>query len=314
MATVKNQLPKPLDAKPPDSKPPGSKGPAATVKIAVAVVTGLVLLCLALTLIIIGPARGLATNTGLFGTRASLFADINLLAELLLLFGLTAGYGLARANKITAHQYNQTFWVLLNLVLVMFIMLVSFSRSVVRGIPGELLKAYYFTSFTHALLGTVTILCGIYLLLRMNNLLPKALRISWWKNLMRITLGLYWLVGLFGLGTYYFWYVQPRAVAEVPDGTPVAADTAIVPVANYTFNPGVLEIPAGTTVIFRNDDPDPHTVTSETGAFPEGLLEEKTSYTFIFTTEGEFAYFCQYHGAAGGVGMSGIIKVVPAAP
>lgn len=126
------------------------------------------------------------------------FADINLLAELLLLFGLTVGYGLARANKIT-HQYNQTVWVLLNIVLVMFIMIVSFSRSVVRGIPGELLKAYYFSSFFHSVLGTLTILCGIYILLRMNNLLPKALRISWWKNLMRITLGLYWLVGLFGL-------------------------------------------------------------------------------------------------------------------
>lgn len=290
---------------------PGPSGPAAPVKLIVAVVAGLVLLCLALSLILIGPANGFASGTGLFGTRASLYADINLLVELLLLVGLTVGYGLARANKITAHQYNQTIWVLVNIVLVIFIMVVSFSRQVVRGIPGELLKAYYFTSFTHSVLGTVTVLCAIYLLLRMNNLLPPALRISWWKNLMRITLGLYWLVGLFGIGTYYFWYVQARTVAEVPDGTEAPPNTVIVPVANYAYNPGTLEIPAGTTVIFRNDDPDPHTVTSETGAFPEGLLEEQSEFTFTFDTEGEFPYFCLYHGAAGGVGMAGLIRVVP---
>ena len=300
--TVKNQLPPKT----------GPSGPAASVKIAVAVVAGLVLLCLALTLIIIGPAKGFASGTGLFGTRASLFADINLLVELLLLAGLTVGYGLAKANKITAHQYNQTIWVLVNIVLVMFIMIVSFSRSAARGIPDKLLQAYYFTSVTHSVLGTLTIVCAIYLLLRMNNLLPKALRISWWKNLMRLTLGLYWLVGLFGLGTYYFWHVRTLAVAEVPDATEAPPNTVILPVANYAFNPGTLEIPAGTTVIFRNDDPDPHTVTSESDAFPEGQLEEKTEYTFTFDTEGEFPYFCLYHGAAGGVGMAGLIRVVPA--
>ena len=151
--TVKSQ-------RPPVPSPSGS-GPAAPVKIAVAVVAGLVLLCVALTLILIGPAKGFASGTGLFGTRASLFADLNLLAEIVLLLGLTVGYGLAKGNKIAAHQYNQTVWVLLNIVLVMFIMIISFSRQVVRGIPAELLKAYYFTSFLHSLLGGITILCGI---------------------------------------------------------------------------------------------------------------------------------------------------------
>ncbi|MEP7359818.1 MAG: hypothetical protein ABI847_21385, partial [Anaerolineales bacterium] len=68
----------------------------------------------------------------------------------------------------------------------------------------------------------------------------------------------------------------------------------------------------GTTVIFRNDDPDPHTITSETGAFAEGQVDQSQEYKFTFTAEGEFPYFCQYHGAKGGVGMAGIIKVGPA--
>jgi plastocyanin len=294
--TVKHQRPK-------------TAGPGGPVKIAVAVVIGLMLIGLTLFLVIIGPGRGFATGTGLFGTRASLFADINLVAEVLLLLGLTVGYGLARSGNITAHQYNQTLWVLFNIVLLMFIMLVSFSRQVVRGIPDELLRPYYAASFIHSALGGVTILCAIYLLLRMNKLLPKALRISWWKNLMRVTLGLYWLVGLFGLATYYIWYVQPREVSGAPEVGEAPPNTVIVPVANYAFNPGGLEIPAGTTVIFRNDDPDPHTVTSDTGAFAEGILEEGQDYSVTFDEVGEYAYFCLYHGAAGGVGMAGVVRV-----
>jgi plastocyanin len=294
--TVKHKQPKPA-------------GPGAPVKIAVAVLVGLILIGLTLFLVIIGPARGFATGTGLFGTRASLFADINLVAEVLLLLGLTVGYGLARSGNITAHQYNQTLWVLFNIVLVMFIMLVSFSRQVVRGIPDELLRPYYAASFIHSALGGLTILCAIYLLLRMNKLLPKALRISWWKNLMRVTLGLYWLVGLFGLGTYYVWYVQPREVSGAPEVGEAPPNTVIVPVANYAFNPGGLEIPAGTTVLFRNDDPDPHTITSDTGAFAEGIIEEGQEYSVTFDDVGEFAYFCLYHGAAGGVGMAGVVRV-----
>ena len=46
---------------------------------------------------------------------------------------------------------------------------------------------------------------------------------------------------------------------QTAQGTPEAG-TVVLPLANYSLNPGNLEIPAGTTVIFRNTDPDPHTV------------------------------------------------------
>jgi plastocyanin len=186
---------------------------------------------------------------------------------------------------------------------------VSFSRQVVRGIPDDLLRPYYAASVAHSALGGLTVVCAVYILLRMNRLLPKMLRVSWWKNLMRLTLVLYWVVGLFGLGTYYIWYVQPREVSGAPEAGEAPPNTVIVPVANYAFNPGGLEIPVGTTVVFRNDDPDPHTVTSDTGAFAEGLLEEKQEYTLTFDEVGEFPYFCLYHGATGGVGMAGVIRV-----
>ena len=121
---------------------------------------------------------------------------------MILLLGLTVGYGLAAIGRISAHQYNQTFWALFNIVLVMFIMIVSFFRQVVPGIPEQLLTARLATAIIHSLLGGLTVALAVFILLRMNGLLPKFLRIKWWKNLMRLTLALYWVVGLFGLGTY----------------------------------------------------------------------------------------------------------------
>jgi len=127
---------------------------------------------------------------------------------------------------------------------------------------------------------------------------------------MRFTLGMYILVGLFGVVTYLVWYVLPLGGAnntntQTAQATP-AAGTVVLPLANYTFNPGTLEIPAGTTVIFHNSDPDTHSVTSDNGAFPEGLLQQGQDYKFTFNTVGDFPYFCKFHGAKGGVGTTTI--------
>jgi plastocyanin len=287
--------------------------PPPLIKVAVAAAAGLFLLIMVvLCVILLGPA---GKGHGIFGTRATLVADFNLIAEIILLLGLTLGYGFALTRHISAHQYNQTTWVFFNIVLVLFIMLGSFATQVVSGMPANLLKARTIVSTLHAMLGGLTILFALYILLRMNGLLPKPLRVKWWKNLMRATLGLYWLVGLLGLTTYTVWYVIPLGTTDNNTQTAQAtpeAGTVVLPLANYTFNPGTLEIPAGTTVIFRNTDPDPHTVTSDNGAFPEGQLQEGQEYKFTFDKVGDFKYFCQFHGAKGGVGMAGVVKVVAA--
>ena len=285
--------------------------PPLAVKLGVTVVAGLFLLLMViLGFIMLGPA---GKGHGIFGTHAPLAADVNLIAEIVLIIGLLVGFGLALSKHISAHQYNQTTWALFNIILVVFIMVESFTQ-VLSGIPASLLQLHGIVATIHAILGTITVLCAVYILLRMNGLLPKPLRIKWWKNLMRFTLGMYLLVGFLGLVTYVVWYVIPAAPSgniQTAQATP-AAGTVVVPLANYTFNPGNLEIPAGTTVVFRNTDPDPHTITSDTGAFKEGQVQQGQEYSVTFNQLGDFPFFCQYHGAKGGVGMSGVIKVVAA--
>jgi uncharacterized membrane protein YozB (DUF420 family) len=184
-----------------------SNVPNRKLKITLAVLLILFLLATS-AFLALDRSSGIAGRPGLFGTRANLFSDVNLIAQLVLLIGLSAGAVFARRGNISTHQYNQTTWVLINIILTIFIMILSFSENILPGIPANLLQVQAAISTIHASLGLVTILCGVYLLLRMNQLIPKKYRIKWWKNLMRITLGLYWLVGLLGLVTYYIWYIR----------------------------------------------------------------------------------------------------------
>ncbi len=188
------------------AKAQASSLPSRQVKTLVAVGITLVLI---LTMLFLGLGRldGLADQHGILGTNASLFADLNLIAQIVLLCGLVAGFFLARLGRISAHQYNQTGWVLFNSVLVAFIMVVSYNQNIVPQLPGVLGTLYGILPTLHASLGALAVLCGFYLILRMNALLPKAWRIKRWKNLMRITLVLYLLVGVFGLAIYYTWYL-----------------------------------------------------------------------------------------------------------
>ncbi len=180
---------------------PGS-GMKALVTILIALILAGAVLFLAA-----GGAASMAARPGFFGSNATLSSDVNLIAQLLLLLGLSLGAALAHRGHISTHQYLQTGLVLFNIVLTAFIMIASFESHVAPKLPGILGSAYGLVAAFHAALGTIAILCGVYLILRMNQLIPKSLQVSGWRNLMRFTLGLYWAVGLFGLTTYLIWYV-----------------------------------------------------------------------------------------------------------
>ena len=148
---------------------------------------------------------GLEGMRGFFGP-APLIADANLILEVFLVAGVTYGFALARRGDIDAHQVNQTTWVALNLGLVALVMAGSM-QDVKIAKPAELADWRVGVTWLHALVGTLTALAGLWIVLQMNNVLPAALQVGWWKNLMRAALAGYWLTGLLGLVTYYFWYI-----------------------------------------------------------------------------------------------------------
>ena len=171
------------------------KKPAILAGGALAVATALLVLWI--------QAKGKHTP-GFFGPGV-LTADVNLVLEILLVLGLTFGFYLARTGKIEAHRANQTIWVLVNAVLVALIMASSLQEAKL-GSLADLADARLGITWLHALTGVFTVAAGLWLVLQMNDVLPRHLHIKWWKNLMRLTLAGYWLVALLGLITYYFWY------------------------------------------------------------------------------------------------------------
>lgn len=181
--------------------------PARSTKMKIAAFLTIGLILLSIFLALGGPTR-IAARPGFFGTKANLFSDLNLIAQILFLIGLTLGAIFARKGHISTHQYMQTGLVFFNIVLTIFIMVVAYYEYVIPGLPANLQKAFGLVATIHAALGSLAILCGIYLVLRMNQLIAPRWRISWWKNLMRFTFGLYWLVGIIGVATYLIWYTH----------------------------------------------------------------------------------------------------------
>ena len=148
---------------------------------------------------------GLEGARGFFGP-GPLIADANLVLEILLVAGVTYGFVLARRGNIDAHQLNQTTWVALNLGLVALVMSGSM-RDVAIVKAGDLADWRIGVTWLHALVGMLTAAAGVWIVLQMNNVLPARLHVRAWKNLMRAALGGYWLTGLLGFVTYYFWYI-----------------------------------------------------------------------------------------------------------
>jgi uncharacterized membrane protein YozB (DUF420 family) len=143
-----------------------------------------------------------------FETAAPRAADLVLVLEIAMGVGLSVGARLARKGRFRQHAWCQSTIVLLNLAVVVVMMIPSFRFHVLPRIPAKLGKAYYALSTTHAAIGTVTELAGLYILLSAGtSVLPEKFRITKYKVWMRTVLVLWWVVLLLGLATYARWYV-----------------------------------------------------------------------------------------------------------
>jgi plastocyanin len=64
---------------------------------------------------------------------------------------------------------------------------------------------------------------------------------------------------------------------------------------NFTFTPGTITVPVGTTVVWENNDDIPHTVVSLDGTFHSQALDTEDKFSFTFAKAGTFDYFCSLH-------------------
>jgi plastocyanin len=72
-------------------------------------------------------------------------------------------------------------------------------------------------------------------------------------------------------------------------------ETTEVKIDNFSFGPGTLTIPVGTTATWTNRDDIPHTVVSTDGVFKSKVLDTDEKFTYTFSKTGTFPYFCSIH-------------------
>ncbi len=88
-----------------------------------------------------------------------------------------------------------------------------------------------------------------------------------------------------------------------------AADHA-VDVTDNRFSPATVTIRVGDSVTWTNSGNFPHNVRADNNSFRSGSPSSGAwTFTRTFSTAGEFRYYCELHGAPGGIGMSGMIMV-----
>ncbi len=88
----------------------------------------------------------------------------------------------------------------------------------------------------------------------------------------------------------------PILGAMLAFGAVAAQDaTNAVTIDNFTFSPKELTVALGMTVKWVNHDDIPHTVVEKKTTFRSKALDTDDSYSFTFTSAGEFDYFCGLH-------------------
>jgi plastocyanin len=84
------------------------------------------------------------------------------------------------------------------------------------------------------------------------------------------------------------------------EGAPAVADSALVLVKGFLFQPDAIRLPAGTTVTWENSDQILHTATAGVPDAASGLFDGQmngadTSFSHTFDTPGTFVFFCSRH-------------------
>jgi len=74
-----------------------------------------------------------------------------------------------------------------------------------------------------------------------------------------------------------------------------ASQSREVKIDNFSFGPGELTVPVGTTVTWTNRDDIPHTVVSTDKVFKSKVLDTDEKFSFTFSKAGTYPYFCSIH-------------------
>ncbi|MFZ0531945.1 MAG: DUF420 domain-containing protein [Anaerolineales bacterium] len=147
------------------------------------------------------------TSPGFLGTRATLRSDLTLVLILVTALLFNIGFILARRKQFVVHRWVQTSAVILNTLVVLISMVTSYIIHILPGIPAKLNQGDYAVITVHGIVGAITLLLGVFVALRGNELVPKGMRFRNYKLFMRWAYTLYMLATLGGVIVYIIVFV-----------------------------------------------------------------------------------------------------------
>ena len=168
------------------------------------------------------------------GSRIPLGAGLNALAQIVMIAALLLGWRFARANDFRKHRRVQTTVVLVNWLMILFVMGVTYFGPEVMSNPKGMSDPVVLLEIGHGIAGSLAALSGGYLVFRMvfERALPDWIKVRNFKRLMQITIVFWLLIAAGGLAIFAVKYLLPSSAATpivaspAPTAPPVAADTA----------------------------------------------------------------------------------------
>ena len=100
-----------------------------------------------------------------------------------------------------------------------------------------------------------------------------------------------------GLAGAFVVFLVLGGLAHWVGAAALAGETRDVKIDNYSFSPGTLTVPLGTTVTWTNRDAEVHTVVADDTppTFRSAGLDTGDSFSFTFSKAGTFPYHCSVH-------------------
>lgn len=209
---------------------------------------------------------------GTAGSDARLASDLTLLAYIVLLVpAMLVGFVFARRKMFRPyHKMTMTTITVVNWVIILFLMAVSYSKWVAPFLQFGVSESVRLLPTLHLITGGLAQLTATWLVImmwtektRFEGLLPKALRTRNIKPFMRATLALWLVTAALGVITFLTWY-PPSGAAAGP--APVATEE---PSVTPEMTPDAIETPAGTPEVAATEPPPAATDDAAPAETPE---------------------------------------------
>jgi amicyanin len=78
-------------------------------------------------------------------------------------------------------------------------------------------------------------------------------------------------------------------------GASMPVATEAVDIKNFGFSPATITVPAGSTVVWTNDDSIQHDITFNGGSIASSVLNHNDTFSHTFPTAGTYDYICSIH-------------------